>query len=359
MVKKFLLAVAVGAPVAVMTIKHFTSLPWGNDLDALCPGYKNTDLTGHDGLDNLLCKVINIFTHAINDPLGQIISWLLLGLFASVLAIWGVEGSRVKANLLLSSLALWGMAANLFTLSAVMFGLWLPAYYFCYGDDNSNIPNYGIPSARSTAVLVAVVVGFIFPSLAMLLFPDLGDAPWSHTQTIIVALWQLAPLVVMPIYVFSTSTFACMEEPLDPRIGREGRERRRVADQKSGVETVHLVLAFANAVLYYIMIFRASGRGLFNWETLVDAWTLHSGKLTILSIEQRGHIDATHFFLVDLLVAWAGVGFWALLESGLVGVFILVVGTIFTGPGAGVSLYAAYRESHVQDNDRLVVKKNE
>ncbi|KAI9270402.1 hypothetical protein BDA99DRAFT_501666 [Phascolomyces articulosus] len=349
---KFMLSVVMGLPIATLTLRHFMTLPFGPHLDALCPGYKGTDLTGIVSIDNLLCKVINIFTHAINDPLGNIISWLLLGLFASVLAIWAIEGSRVKANALLGAVALWGMAANLFTVSALIFALWIPMYYFCYGDNNSNIPDYSIKSARATAILIAVLAGFVIPSMVMLL----AGEPFSHTQTVAITLWQFAPLVVAPIYLFSTSTFACMEEPMESRINYQAQQKRRVADQKSAVETVHLVLGVMNAICYYVLLFRAGGRGLLNVETFVDLWTLYRDKLTAMSIEQTGFISASNFFLVDLVICWAGCAFWSLLESGFSGLLVLVVGSIFTGPGGGVSLYAAYRESYVQDNDRLVVK---
>ncbi|KAI9266810.1 hypothetical protein BDA99DRAFT_506741 [Phascolomyces articulosus] len=349
---KFMLSAAVGLPIATLTLRHLMALPFGPHFDALCPGYKGTDLTGIVSIDNFLCKIVNIFTHAINDPLGNIISWLVLGLATSVLAIWAVEGSRAKSNALLGAVALWGMAANVFSVSVIIFAPWIPMYYFCYGDDNSNIADYSIKSARATAILIAILAGFVIPSMAMLL----AGEPFSHTQTVVVTLWQFAPLVVAPIYLFSTSTFAGMEKPMESRINYQTQQKRRVADQKSAVETVHLVLGVMNAICYYVMLFRAGGRGFLNVETFVDLWTLYRDKLTAMSIEQTGIISASHLFLVDLIICWAGCAFWSLLESGFGGLLVLVVGSIFTGPGGGVSLYAAYRENYVQNKDRLVVK---
>ncbi|KAI7860455.1 hypothetical protein BDC45DRAFT_494476, partial [Circinella umbellata] len=301
----------------------------------------------------LLCKVINIFSHALNDPVGYLISWLLLGLFASVLGIWSIEGSRVKAkNTILGAIALWGMAANLFTVSVILFVAWIPMYYYCYGDNNSDVLKYSIQPARATAILVAILTGFILPSLAMLL----GGDPFSHTQTLLIFLWQFAPLVVVPIYLFSTSTFACLEEPMEARLSDQAKVKRRVADQKSAVETVHLVLAALNALVYYVIMFRAAGMGVMNKESLKDILTLHGDKFIALSIEQTGYINSTNFFFIDLIVCWAGCAFWSLLENGWKGLLVLIFGTLFTGPGGGVSLYAAYRESYVQDNHRLVIK---
>ncbi|KAI8144488.1 hypothetical protein BJV82DRAFT_607519 [Fennellomyces sp. T-0311] len=348
--KKFWLALAVGVPVAVVTGKQLITSPYGSRFaDIVCPGYRGTDLTDNVTINDVLCKVINVFTHAMNDPVGYIISWLLLMLFSSVLAIMAVEGSRVKANALLSCVGLWGMMCNLFTVSVVLFMFWIPAYYFCYTDNN--VRNYSISGARAFGILVGVLAGYVLPTIAMHF-----TEPWTHSQTIITAIWQFSPLYVMSIYLFATSPFACMEEQHDTRIRQEAREKRIIADSKNAVETVHVVLAVINAVVFYIMMFRLNARGYATWDTLVDIWTMHSNKFTAQSIEQIGHITATNFFLLDLLVCWLGCVFWAFLESGFTGLLILLLGTVVTGPGGGVSLYATYREGYVQDIDRLEKK---
>ncbi|KAI9258999.1 hypothetical protein BDA99DRAFT_573239 [Phascolomyces articulosus] len=93
-------------------------------------------------------------------------------------------------------------------------------------------------------------------------------------------------------------------EPMESCINYQAQQKRRIADQKSSVETVHLVLGVNNAICYYVLLFHASGRGLLDIETFLDLWTLYCDKLTAMSIDQTGFISASSFFLVDLVICW-------------------------------------------------------
>ncbi|KAI9243155.1 hypothetical protein BDA99DRAFT_544610 [Phascolomyces articulosus] len=113
-----------------------------------------------------------------------------------------------------------------------------------------------------------------------------------------------------------SSTFDCMEKPMESYINYQVQQKRHVADQKSAVETVQLVVGVMNAICYYVSLFRTGGHGLLNVETFVGLWTLYGDKLTAMSIEQTGIISESNFLLVDLVISWAGCAFWSLLESG-------------------------------------------
>ncbi|KAI9316618.1 hypothetical protein BX666DRAFT_178427 [Dichotomocladium elegans] len=349
---KFWFALALGVPAGVLFNSYFMSLSWANTLLHMCPDYKDSRITGSEGMDTALCFVGNVFTHAIHDPLGYDLAWILLGLFGAALALFSVEGSRTKANRVLGATALWGLAYNARGLAVIQPMLWLPAFYYCYGDRRDNPKSYYIEPARVNAILFVTVAVYLVPTLVMLYGVEQG----SKLEFIVIAAWQFVPIPMQFLLRPLASALRHLDEPFNTRLTEETQDKLRTADSKNAVERLYMFLGIVNVLIYYGVYVHLQFQGMFSWETLVDFFTIHSGKLTALSIEQLGHMTATHLFAIEIAACFGTFLLWALMENGLKGLAIMLVSSIVLGPGGAICLFAVYRENTIQDTGMLVKK---
>ena len=349
------ISIAAGIPLAATVIHHFRSLPWFDYLVNSYPDFKYSIDTGVRVIDQPLSVVTNVFGHAMNNSLGYNLSWLMLGIFGVVLSIMAVEGSRQNASRLLACFPLWGMACNCLGMAAVQPLFWLPVFYASFDKvASNNVEAHFIRNARSNAILVVMIAVYVIPTAFMLLATE----PETVMQRTIIVVWQFLPLLMGPLLSLATSSLKCLDEPEDLRMNEIAREKIRVADSRNAVERLYMIMGILNTLIYYAIYIRLKMDNMLSWETIVDLVTLYSGKLTALSMEQMGHIITNHAFFIDIIVAYITCLFWALMESGVKGVLIMFIASIIIGPGAGICLYAVYREGHVQDIEK-VVKKNQ
>lgn len=348
------ISIAAGIPLGATAIHHFRSLPWFDYVLNSYPDFKYSIDTGVGAIDQPLSLVTNIFGHAVNNRLGYNLSWLLLGVFGVVLSIMAIEGSRQNASRLLACFPLWGLACNFLGMTVQPL-FWLPVFYASFDKvASNNVEAHFIRNARSNAILVIMIAVYAIPTAFMLFATE----PESTLQRTIIVVWQFLPLLMGPLTSLATSSLKCLDEPEDLRMTEVAREKIRVADSRNAVERLYMILGILNTLVYYGIYIRLKMDNMFTWETLVDLATLYSGKLTALSIEQMGEIIANHAFFVEIVIAYITCLFWALLESGVKGMLIMLIPSFIIGPGAGICLYAVYREGHVQDIEK-VVKKNQ
>lgn len=348
------ISIAAGIPLGATVIHHFRSLPWFEYVINSYPEFKYSIDTGVSVVDQPVSLVANVFGHAMNNTLGYNLSWILLGIFGVVLSMMAVEGSRQNASRLLACFPLWGLACN-FMGMAVQPLFWLPVFYASFDKvASNNVEAHFIRNARSNAILVVMVAVYVIPTAFMLLATE----PESSMQRIIIVVWQFLPLLMGPLLSMATSSLKCLDEPEDLRMNEIAREKIRVADSRNAVERLYMILGIFNTLIYYGIYIRLKMDNMLSWETFVDLTTLYSGKLTALSMEQMGQIITNHAFFIEIIIAYITCLFWALLESGMKGAFIMLIASIIIGPGAGICLYAVYREGHIQDIEK-VVKKNE
>lgn len=348
------ISIAAGIPLGATAIHHFRSLPWFDYVLKSYPDFKYSIDTGVGAIDRPLSLVTNIFGHAMNNSLGYNLSWLLLGVFGVVLSIMAIEGSRQNASRLLACFPLWGLACNFLGMTVQPL-FWLPVFYASFDKvASNNVEAHFIRNARSNAILVIMIAVYVIPTVFMLFATE----PESAMQRTIIVIWQFLPLLMGPLLSLATSSLKCLDEPEDLRMTEVAREKIRVADSRNAVERLYMILGILNTLVYYGIYIRLKMDNMFTWETLVDLATLYSGKLTALSIEQMGQVIANHAFFVEIVIAYITCLFWALLESGVKGMLIMLIPSFIIGPGAGICLYAVYREGHIQDIEK-VVKKNQ
>ncbi|KAI7885174.1 hypothetical protein K492DRAFT_204231 [Lichtheimia hyalospora FSU 10163] len=327
---KFWLSFAIGVPIAVTLGHHFVVIYPFARLADLCSNARNYHATSGviDAIDYPLCFLVNVFTHAMHDSFGYELGWILLSFFGSVLTVMLVEGSRIGANWIISCVSLWGFTANMIGISIMQPLLWVPAFYYCYGDNITSTQSSISPS-RLYAALIAIVTCYLLPTLFMLF----GTTPYSSMESNVIALWQLAPLLLSPTHHMATWIF----------------DKTSATDKRKAVWRLYFLIGVFNAVIFYAACVRLKSKGLLNLTTVIDFVTLYDNKidLTLLTLEQLGKIGATHVFLLDTIVTFGACCIWAALENGYQGVVVLLLSSILAGPGTGLCVYAVYREENM------------
>ena len=354
---KFLLSLAVCVPLAALSIYYFIELPDVNDLVRTCELYDLKQLTGIDGFDTHLCIITTIFNHAFRDPLGYDITWLLLGFFGIILTVFALEGSRARSNRFLSWFSFWGMTSNFVGMSNILLLLWIPAIFYCF--DNTvikDVRNVHISPGRANSILLSILVGYAAPTAAMLLVETL------EMQKLGAMLWQFAPIWTGALILLLDPLMRYLEDEEDMRMTAEARAKLKVADSRNAVQRVYMLIGMVNALIYYGLYIRLKMQGMLTVETFINLLNVYNGQMTGVTMEQLGRIVATHIFTADLLICYFACAVWAFFDHGIKGILIMLIGSIFLGPGGGLALYCVYREEHLQDTARLPAapqKKNQ
>lgn len=327
---KFRLSFALGVPIAVTLGHHFATIYPFTRLVDLCSNTRNYHATSGviSAIDYPWCFLVNVFTHAMHDSFGYELSWILLFFFGSVLTVMLVEGSRTGANWIMSCVSLWGFAANMIGISVTLPLLWVPAFYYCYSDNLTSV-QADIRSSRLYAALIAIVMCYLLPTMLMLF----GTTPYSLMESDIIALWQLAPLLLSPAQHMATWIF----------------DQTSATDKRKATWVLYFLIGVFNAMVFYAACVRLYSKGMLNLTTLIDLATLYKDKvdLTSLALEPLGKIGATHVFLLDTLVTFGACCIWATLENGCKGMLVLLLSSILAGPGTGLCVYAVYREENM------------
>ncbi|KAG2219937.1 hypothetical protein INT45_010451 [Circinella minor] len=345
---KFLLSLAVCVPLGALSLYYFMELPDVNDLYRTCELYDVKQLTGIYGFDTYLCMIVTVFNHAFRDPLGYDITWLLLGFFGLILTVFALEGSRTRSNRFLSCFSFWGLISNFMGMSNVLLFLWIPAIFYCF--DNTvikDVRNVHISPGRANSILLSILLGYAAPTAAMLLVETL------EMQKIGAMVWQFAPLWTGGLILLLDPLMRYLEDEEDMRMTAEARAKLKVADSRNAVQRVYMLIGMINALIYYILYIRLKMEGMLTVETFINLLNVYNGQMTGVTVEQLGRIVATHIFTADLLICYFGCAIWAFFDHGIKGVLIMLIGSIFLGPGGGFALYCVYREEHLQDTARL------
>lgn len=342
---KFWISIASGVPFAATFLYHFhTASAWGMDLSVLCTS--PSPLTGIGVIDWLLCHYVQVFTYALRDPLGSDITWLLLGHFGTVLVLMALESARRGRAM---SPLLWGLAMNFFGVSIIFPLFWVPLFYKREGRSS-----WYVAPSRANGILVAFLAGYVVPTVAMV-YLTLQTPGNKWLEEAVIALWQFAPLWLSPLYELASSSLACLDDPGDPRLTDESRQRIRVADSKTAIERMYVLIGLLNVLLYYTVYVRTKVQGLLSWEAIVDLIATPDADL---SLEQLAHYIFSHLLFTDFAGLCVVSVWWAILEDGLLGGLITLLGSLVVGPGAAFAFYLAYREGRVQ-NLKMMIRKDQ
>lgn len=350
---KFWLALAAGIAYGGLVQVYFTTTleTFGHELHALCHPDAATALFGWAPLDSIICYYVQVFKYALQDPLGSDVTYVLLGFFGTILAFWLMEGARRDANRALTFAPLFSLLANAVGISVIFPAVWMPVYYY---SNNSGKDTY-IRPAKANGVLFAMLAGYVIPTVYMCI----GLEPKTRTEELVIALWQFAPLLFTPLFTLATSSLKCLEDPDDPRMTEDARLRIRVGDSRSAVERAYVFLGVLNVIVYYATYVRAKVQDLLSIEAFVELAMAASSERSIGNTgEFFRQTMASHIMLVDLAAFFIYCVFFALLEDGIKGAILLLLGSAAVGPGAAFAFYAVYREGRIQDLKRIEKKKN-
>ncbi|RYO99222.1 hypothetical protein DL764_006881 [Monosporascus ibericus] len=201
-----------GAFAAYYAEVYARALPDGTPLE--------TRYTGIWAVDWMLTGIVAAFLPGVAGADGGIRlqqSYLLLQ-FGTVIGLLAVEASRVKNRRGVLSFA--STFAFFYQLlgGAVICPLWLVAYTLTSARKAYFLEGRDVPSSRAKALVPAIVLGYIIPTLAMYV-------PYADTATTqyVIAFWQFAPIVVNPL-VFLFSALLPSSPPASPRMPAPGSE---------------------------------------------------------------------------------------------------------------------------------------
>ncbi|RYP27654.1 hypothetical protein DL767_007584 [Monosporascus sp. MG133] len=144
-------------------------------------------------------------------------SYLLLQ-FVTVVGLLAVEASRVKNRWrVLSFTSTFAFFYQLLG-GAVICPLWFVAYTLTSARKTYFLEGRGVSSSRAKALVPAMVLGYITPTLAMYVpYADIA------TTQYVIAFWQFAPIVV-DLLVFLFSALLPSSPPASPRTPAPGSE---------------------------------------------------------------------------------------------------------------------------------------
>lgn len=357
----------LGIPLAILASKHMiTSIaPVMQPTQELCANPEKahalgvrTVFSGVQAVDQgFLCFIVPFFSDAISTSIGRVITAELLGLFAVVLVMFTMEGSRTRTmGTLLSWSSAIGFLCNIISVSVTVPLVWVPAYEWYANSQPSgkrNVILETISPGRAAAIMISVLLVFGGPSVSM--FLDLEKSTLEY----IIAAWQFVPLLVGPIAIALTPLLGWVALPTPQTSGDDKlfKARWRVIQSKSMVETVYLLFMGLGALLHYGVIIHSAWTGVGLLQGVYDIATYQTNAM-LTAPENLPSTVYAYFLLGDWFVLCVSLASFALFEDGIMGLLVYLGITACLGPASGLAGYLAWRENGVQ-NSKLVVEKTE
>ncbi|KAI8978129.1 hypothetical protein BDB01DRAFT_726527 [Pilobolus umbonatus] len=292
--------------------------------------------TGTHWIDQYICVGVRFVQQPLTDWIGLPMTALWVASMASLMIWMGLESSRHKFNEspnLLACYPLFALLAHVVGLTAVFSVVWVPLNIY-YRRQFPLMEDWSVTSkSRVYGVLTGVFVGYIVPSIFLVLYPT------PH----LIALSTFLPLLTVPIMSFAEHCFSYQESA--PGLA----DRLEVAEGKEAVETIYLFLGVTNFVLYFVLYFTLGIHGIH----VKDAFLMILGSpyhlpMTISDVDM-GRLLTTRSILIDILgFAFTGI-VWVAFNHGILAALIVTAVTPFIGPAAALSLYSYYRENQIQN----------
>lgn len=189
-----------------LQLLEFCDVPIGTEGYPLRLAY-----TGYPDLDLRMCSLVAFF-QALLDPAYQpLVAELVTGL-AAVTMIPFVEAAREKRSILLGMPAAIGVLFQLYSYAVVM-----PLYYIAFVLTGASIsrPVEGrgtkITQGSAEALLFALIVGYIIPTIYMVVSRDIIATALWQGYPLIMALVQFSHLVIRPSSRYVKSGYATIQ----------------------------------------------------------------------------------------------------------------------------------------------------
>ncbi|KAG2149324.1 hypothetical protein DEU56DRAFT_781629 [Suillus clintonianus] len=154
--------------------------------------------TGYPDLDDRMCALVALF-HALLDPAYRPLVAELMTALAAVTMIPFVEAAREERSIFLRMPAAVGVLFQLFSFAVIM-----PIYYVALILSGAAIgsPVKGratkIAQGSAEALLFALIVGYIIPTVCMVLFRGITSTALWQGYPIIMAFAQFVYLIIRP-----------------------------------------------------------------------------------------------------------------------------------------------------------------
>ncbi|KAH8898447.1 FAD binding domain-containing protein [Thozetella sp. PMI_491] len=172
--------------------------------------------TGLPAVDNVLSVLVKFFSAVVTspDPAHRLQLAYFLTIMVPALLIWTIEANRRGNNQTMMGWLVSCLRPAVFAIAFQIGGIGkiAPLYYLVTLYTSSN-PHYSrtsgrpVPLSISQALLPALALSFILPSVSMML-PHAMPSSWQNA----IAAWQFAPILVSPL----TSLFAAIYRRREP-----------------------------------------------------------------------------------------------------------------------------------------------
>ncbi|OAX40517.1 hypothetical protein K503DRAFT_768522 [Rhizopogon vinicolor AM-OR11-026] len=176
-----------------LQLREFCDVPIGTEGYPLRLAY-----TGYPDLDFRMCALVALF-HALLDPAYRPLVAELMTALAAVTMIPFVEAAREKRSIFLRMPAAVGILFQFFSFAFIM-----PLYYVALiltgAAISRSVKGSGtkISQGNAEALLFALIVGYVIPTVCMVVFQHVTSTALWQGYPIIMALAQFAHLIIRP-----------------------------------------------------------------------------------------------------------------------------------------------------------------
>lgn len=281
--------------------------------------YGGVDLAS---LDKITCILVRLFNIVIRDPLSRILLAEFLGLITVIMLIGLICSRRSSAGGIVKSFTTLAFVAMQFFGGAVV----LPLYFVpIVWKSSSSARASFIPSASARALLPAVIIGLLVPSVS-LLYPELFQS--QHMLDWTIAVWQIFPITVSSL---ATALSVCFG----------GSDGKSLGTTDAVISTSILITSFDTTILlsialhiYSIYASRSQELSLSSFWPKSNFRTEEEAFYSFFAIDLLGCMTAIWTLIFYDTSRYAGVGKTSILSAALLAVF----GTVVLGPGGATAV---------------------
>ena len=355
---RFIVSLILGISIATYTAYNIqqSTQPWLPKIMDKCLNPANHDgksdlrvaYTGASTLDGIICLYVTFIQQPLHDIVGAPIMRLLMGAFGSAYAIMCFEGSRqgYKKSTLLAAFPLLGLLANLVGISLVFPALWVPLNVYYTRNKPTNKEGLSLSLPEVYGILASIVIGYGLPS-AIIASPLIKNG--SKVEEELLSIWQVLPIVIVPMFSFAESLFKKNGSPIDSVTEPALKKRLYVAEGKDALERSYLFLGILNMFLYFGCYLTLALEGIRIWDSLILLLRAPDHLPAGLTFSDLGHILGSRTMLVEYISLSISFVVWTILDTGFISGLAVALATPLIGPGAAISFYAYSRENLIQD----------
>lgn len=321
--------------------------PWAPEVIDMCFNHHDkiraTFTNVSTTLDGLICFYVKYNQQALHDIIGAPLKRIAMMTFATIYALMAFEGSRkgFKNSTLLISFPVLGLLSNIIGMSLVFPMIWIPLYLHYWESPKKDL---SISLSQVYGILVGILLGYGVPS-ALISSPYIAnDSMWEGD---LLCIWQVLPLLIVPLFGHIDKIFQKMGTPADAVEQTDLKKRLEDVQGKDALERSYLFLGILNMILWYGSYLMIAHQGIHLKDSILLLLNA-PGKLPAgLNFAELGQVLGTRTVLVECISLAISFILWATFNSGILTGLLFAVATPIIGPGATLSFYSYYREGQI------------